>query len=99
MGQLIKNFEKGQEETITIEVDASTDLNVLTPVLFKLQVDCPETRAVLRPEVWSGAIEAEKSGTAAIAISPMSSIMLEEEGFDYIPLGKSTLRNVSAPSL
>ena len=99
LGQLIKHFEKGQEETITIAVDASTDLDALTPVLFKLQAAFPETRVVLRPEVLSGAIEAVKSGTAAIAISPMSSIMLEEEVFDYIPLGKSTLRNVTAASL
>ena len=99
LGQLIRHFEKGQEETITMAVDASTDLNALTPVLFKLQSEFPETRVVLRPEVLSGAIEAVKSGTAAIAISPMSSIMLEEEGFDYIPLGQSTLRNVTAPSL
>lgn len=99
LGHLIQHFEKGQEETITIAVDSSTNLNALTPVLCKLQTDFPETRVVLRPEVLSGAIEAVKTETAAIAISPMSSIMLEEEGFDYIPLGKSTLRNVTSPSL
>lgn len=99
LGQLIQHFEKGQEETITIAVDASTNLNALTPVLCKLQTDFPETRVVLRPEVLSGAIEAVKTETAAIAISPMSSIMLEEEGCDYIPLGKSILRNVTSPSL
>ncbi|MBT0958213.1 LysR family transcriptional regulator [Alphaproteobacteria bacterium KMM 3653] len=99
LGQLIRHFENGQEETITIAVDASTDLNALTPVLFKLQTTFPETRVVLRPEVLSGAIQAVTSGTAAIAVSPMSSIMLEDEGLEYIPLGTSTLRNVAAPSL
>ncbi|WP_340245386.1 LysR family transcriptional regulator [Sulfitobacter pontiacus] len=99
LGQLIHHFEKGQEETITIAVDAITNLNALTPVLCKLQTGFPETRVVLRPEVLSGAIEAVKTGTAAIAVSPMSSVMLEEEGFDYIPLGTSTLRNVTSPSL
>ena len=81
LGQLIHHFGKGQEETITIAVDAITNLNALTPVLCKLQTGFPETRVVLRPEVLSGAIEAVKTGTAAIAVSPMSSVMLEEEGF------------------
>lgn len=97
--QLVRHFEKGHEETITIAMDATTDLEIVTPILSDLQAAFPETRVVLRTEVLSGAIEAVKAGEAALAVAPMMPIMLEEEGFDYMPLSGSAMRNVAAPSL
>lgn len=97
--QLIRHFEKGQEETITIAIDAAADLNVVTPVLAGLQTRFPDTRVVLRSEVLSGAIEAVQSGAAALALAPAIPVMLEEEGFDYLPVVRSVMRNVAAPSL
>lgn len=96
---LIRHFEKGQEETITIAIDAAADLNALTPVLAVLQTRFPDTRVILRAEVLSGAIEAVQSGQAALAVAPAIQVMLEEEGFDYMPLAGSVMRNVAAPSL
>ncbi|MGR3591610.1 MAG: LysR family transcriptional regulator [Limimaricola soesokkakensis] len=97
--QLIRHFEKGQEETITIAIDAAADLNVTTPMLAGLQTRFPDTRVILRAEVLSGALEAVRSGEAALAIAPAIPVMLEEEGFDYMPLAGSVMRNVTAPSL
>ncbi|MBZ0127675.1 MAG: LysR family transcriptional regulator [Rhodobacteraceae bacterium] len=97
--QLIRHFEKGQEETITIAIDAAVDLNVVTPVLAGLQTRFPDTRVVLRSEVLSGAIEAVQSGEAALALAPAIPVMLEEGGFDYVPVVRSVMRNVAAPSL
>jgi DNA-binding transcriptional LysR family regulator len=97
--QLVRHFEKGQEETITIAIDAAADPNVMMPVLAKLQVGFPDTRVVLRAEVLSGAIEAVRSGEAALAVAPAIPVMLEEEGFDYMPLAGSVMRNVAAPTL
>lgn len=97
--QLVRHFEKGQEETITIAIDAAADPNVMMPVLAKLQVGFPDTRVVLRAEVLSGAIEAVRSGEAALALAPAIPVMLEEEGFDYMPLAGSVMRNVAAPTL
>ena len=97
--QLIRHFEKGQEETITIAIEAAADLGVLTPVLAGLQTRFPDTRVVLRAEVLSGAIGAVQSGAAALAVAPAIPVMLEEEGFDYMPVARSVMRNVAAPSL
>jgi DNA-binding transcriptional LysR family regulator len=97
--QLIRHFERGQEEAITIAIDAAADLNVMTPVLVGLQTRFPDTRVILRAEVLSGAIEAVRSGEAALAMAPAIPVMLEEEGFDYMPLAGSVMRNVAAPSL
>lgn len=97
--QLIRHFEKGQEETITIAVEAATDPGIATPVLAKLQPLFPETRVVLRTEILSGAIEAVRSGQAALAVAPAIHVMLEEEGFDYRPVARSVMRNVAAPAL
>lgn len=97
--QLIRHFEKGQEETITIAIDAAVDLKALTTVMTRLQTRFPDTRVILRAEVLSGAIEAVQSGEAALAVAPAIQVMLEEEGFDYMPVGGSIMRNVAAPSL
>lgn len=99
LSQLVRHFEKGQEETITIAVDASTDSALLIPVLAELQAVFPETRMVLRAEVLSGAVGAVKSGEAALAIAPMLPVMLEEEGLDYIAVDRIVMRNVAAPAL
>lgn len=97
--QLIRHFDRGQEETITIAIDAAADLTVMTPMLAGLQTRFPDTRVILRAEVLSGAIGAVRSGEAAIAIAPAIPVMLEEESFDYMPLAGSVMRNVAAPSL
>lgn len=97
--ELIKHFEKGQEETITIAIDAASDPDVLTPVLAGVQSRFPETRVILRAEVLSGAIEAVQTGDAALAVAPAIPVMLEEEGFDYMPVDRSVMRNVAAPTL
>lgn len=97
--QLIRHFEKGREETITLAIDAAADPSVLTPVLTSLQTRFPDTRLVLRAEVLSGAIEAVQSGAAALALAPAIPVMLEEAEFDYKPLAGSVMRNVAAPSL
>lgn len=97
--QLIRHFEKGQEETITIAIDAAADPGIATPVLAKVQARFPDTRLVLRAEVLSGAIGAVRSGEAALAVAPAIHVMLEEEGFDYMPVARSVMRNVAAPSL
>lgn len=99
LAQLVRHFEKGHEETITIAVDAGTDPALLMPVLAELQAAFPETRVVLRAEVLSGAIGAVKSGEAALAVAPMLPVMLEEEGLDHVGIGRITMRNVAAPVL
>jgi DNA-binding transcriptional LysR family regulator len=97
--ELIKHFEKGQEETITIAIDAAADPQVLTPVLEIVQARFPETRVILQAEVLSGAIEAVQTGAAALAVAPAVQVMLEEEGFEYLPVDRSAMRNVAAPRL
>ena len=97
--QLVRHFEKGEEETITIAVDASTDTGLLMPVLAELQAAFPETRVLLRAEMLSGAIGVVHSGEAALAIAPMLSVLLEEEGFEHLRIGRNVMRNVAAPVL
>lgn len=99
LAQLIRHFEQGQEETITIAIDAAADMAIMTPVLNGLQSRFADTRVVLRTEVLSGAIEAVASGAAALAVAPAIHVLLEEAGFDYMPLAGSMMRNVAAPAL
>mgnify|MGYP000533619218 CR=1 FL=1 len=68
--ELIRHFEKGQEETLTIAIDSAADPNILSPVLARVQDQYPDTDIVLRAEVLSGAIEAVRSGEAALAVAP-----------------------------
>ncbi|MGQ7848041.1 LysR family transcriptional regulator [Granulosicoccus sp. 3-233] len=97
LSQLVRHFERGEEETIAIAIDASTDISLLMPVMAALQEKFPETRVVLKTEMLSGAIGALHSGEAVLAIAPMLSVMLEEEGFDHMRIGQVILRNVAAP--
>ena len=77
--QLVRHFEKGQEETITIAIDAAADPNVMMPVLAKLQVGFPDTRVVLRAEVLSGAIEAVRCMTAIPAARNTTWTLLQNQ--------------------
>ena len=97
--ELIRHFEKGQEETLTIAIDSAADPNILSPVLARVQDQYPDTDIVLRAEVLSGAIEAVRSGEAALAVAPAIPVMLEEAGFDYMPVARAVMRNVAAPAL
>lgn len=97
--ELIRHFEKGQEETLTIAIDAAADPGILSPVLARVQELYPDTGIVLRAELLSGAIEAVRSGEAALAVAPAIPVMLEEAGFDYRPVARSVMRNVAAPAL
>ncbi|WP_432254815.1 LysR family transcriptional regulator [Limimaricola sp. AA108-03] len=99
LAQLVRHFEEGREETVTLAIDAGTDPDLVTPVLGRIQTAFPETRVVLRAEVLSGAIDAVKSGEAALAVAPMLPVMLEEEGFEHRPIGRVIMRNVAAPAL
>ncbi|RMH53470.1 MAG: LysR family transcriptional regulator [Alphaproteobacteria bacterium] len=99
LAELIRHFERGQEETLTIAIDAAADPGILSPVLARVRDRYPDTGIVLRAEVLSGAIEAVRSGEAALAVAPAIPVMLEEAGFDYMPVARSVMRNVAAPAL
>ncbi|WP_163849558.1 LysR family transcriptional regulator [Pseudooceanicola aestuarii] len=99
LAQLVRDFDRGQEETITLAVDAGTDPGLVTPILAQIQALYPETRMVLRAEMLSGGLGAVKSGAAALAIAPMLSVMLEEDGLDHMRIGRMVMRNVAAPAL
>lgn len=96
---LINHFGKGNEELITIAVDANTDIKRLTSTLRKVQKEFPDTRLILHTEILSGSVDLIKSGKVDIAIAPMYPMMLEEEGFDYKPIFSSLMLNVAAPEL
>ena len=97
--QLVRHFEKGQEETLTVAIDASVDSGLWMPALANLQAEFPDTRVVLRAEMLSGAVSAVRSGEAALAIAPMLSVLLEEEGLSHLRVGRHAMRNVAAPTL
>jgi len=99
LGQLIRHFELGQEEKITIALDDNTDTRILTPTLRQLQATYPETRVITKSEILSGTITALKQGDADLAIAPMLNVALEEEGFEHHLLYRSAMRNVAAPDL
>jgi DNA-binding transcriptional LysR family regulator len=99
LAQLVRHFGKGNEEKITVAVDDNTNVELLAPALRDLQDLYPETRVVLRTEILSGTEKMIKEGVADIAIAPMIPVLLEEQGFDYMPVFQSTMHNVTAPSL
>lgn len=99
LSQLIQHFEKGNEEQITLAVDANVDIKKLTFVLLELQQQFPESKVIILTEVLSGTVKLVKTGIADIAIAPMYPVLLEEEGFDYTPLYTSYMRNVATPQL
>ena len=99
LSQLLLHFNKKNEEKISIALDANTDLNALAPMLKLLQNEYPETQIKLKTEVLSGTIQMIKDGNADIGIAPIMPFLLEEEGFDYLPLYQSQLRNVATPAL
>ncbi len=96
---LVRHFEQGREETITVAVDVSIDLDAVIPVLTDLQTRFPETHVVLRSEVLSGTLDAVRSGEAALGIGLLRPVMPEAESFDYMPVSGTAIRVVTAPSL
>ena len=99
LAQLVRHFERGNEEKIVIAIDDNTNLNALLPALREVQGVYPETRIVLRTEILSGTINLIKNGEADIAIAPMLPVLLEEQGFDHFPICRSIMRNIAAPTL
>lgn len=96
---LVKHFENGHEEKIIIAVDDNIEGDLLIPAFHILQQQYPETRLVLQNEILSGTIKMIKNGSADIAIAPTLQFILEEEGFDYVPISQTKMHNVAAPSL
>ncbi len=99
LAHLIRHFEKGNEEQLTVAVDATVDMALLLPALRSIQTGFPETNLILRTEMLSGTLDSVKDGRADLAVAPLPLFILEDSGMDYIPVSKAVLRNVASPDV
>ncbi|MEM9303269.1 MAG: LysR family transcriptional regulator [Pseudomonadota bacterium] len=99
LNEIVTHFGEGNEERVTVALDATLNLGCAVQPFQMLQERFPETNLVLRTEVLSGAVTAVRSDVADMAIGPAGPVFLEEEKFDYVPVGTSTLVTVAAPAM
>lgn len=97
--QIAKHLATGHEASITLAIDASYDLNRLTPILEKTQSEFPRTQIILRIEYLSGAFEALENHQAEMAICPMNELALQAVDLEFMSLYQGVLINVAAPRL
>ena len=97
--QLSHHIAKGNEAHITIAIEASYDLNLITPVLEKIQNEFPNTEIILKQEYLSGAFEAVENDKAELAITPINDLAFESDIFDHNWLYKGFLISVASPHL
>lgn len=97
--QISKHLAFGAEATVKIAIEASYDLNRITPILEKVQSEFPRTQIILKVEYLSGAFEAVEKEQADIAITPMQDLSLESSNIEAGLLYKGFLINVAAPRL
>jgi len=97
--QLSQHLAQGNEASITLAIEASYDLNLIIPILEKIQSEFPRTEIILKQEYLSGAIEAVQNENAQLAISPTNDLTLESGIFDSCWLYRGFLVNVAAPRL
>jgi len=97
--RLSKHLSCGNEASIKLAIEASYDLNRITPILEKTQSEFPHTQIVLKVEYLSGAFEAVEKGEAEIAITPAAELSLESVNIEAGKLYRGYLINVAAPRL
>lgn len=97
--QISKHLSSGNEASVTIAIEASYDLNRITPILEKTQSEFPRTQIILKVEYLSGAFEAVEKGDVQIAITPVQDLSLESTEIESGLLYQGFLINVAAPRL
>jgi DNA-binding transcriptional LysR family regulator len=97
--QIAKHLANGNESMVKIAIEASYDLNRITPILEKVQSEFPRTQIILKVEYLSGAFEAVESEQVDMAITPMQDLDLEASNIEAGLLYTGHLINVAAPRL
>ena len=97
--QIAKHLANGNESIVKIAIEASYDLNRITPILEKVQNEFPRTQIILKVEYLSGAFEAVESEQVDMAITPMQDLDLEASNIEAGLLYTGNLINVAAPRL
>jgi len=97
--QIAKHLANGNESIVKIAIEASYDLNRITPILEKVQNEFPRTQIILKVEYLSGAFEAVESEQVDMAITPMQDLDLEVSNIEAGLLYTGNLVNVAAPRL
>jgi DNA-binding transcriptional LysR family regulator len=97
--QIAKYLANGNESIVKIAIEASYDLNRITPILEKVQNEFPRTQIILKVEYLSGAFEAVESEQVDMAITPMQDLDLEVSNIEAGLLYTGNLINVAAPRL
>jgi len=97
--QISKHLSGGNEASITLAIEASYDLNRITPILEKTQSEYPRTQIILKVEYLSGAFEAVAGGEVDMAITPVQDLSLESTDIESGLLYRGFLVNVAAPRL
>lgn len=97
--QIANHLANGNESIVKIAIEASYDLNRITPILEKVQNEFPRTQIILKVEYLSGAFEAVESEQVDMAITPMQDLDLEVSNIEAGLLYTGNLINVAAPRL
>jgi DNA-binding transcriptional LysR family regulator len=99
LNELVRHFERGNEEQIIIAKDDLFDVSLLTPCLQDIQQEFPDTRVILRGEILSGTTEVVEKRIADIGVAPLPVILMEEKELEYFPIAEIEMVNVAAPDL
>jgi len=97
--QISHHFAKGNEESVTLALEASFDLESILPTLEITQREFPDTQIIIQQEYLTGAYEAVKSSGADISISPYSSLLMSQDTFEKQFLYQGRRINVASTKL
>lgn len=97
--QISGHLARGNEATVKLAIEASYDLERITPILEKVQNEFPRTQIILKVEYLSGAFEAVEKAEVDIAVTPMQNLALESSHLEAGLLYSGNLINVAAPRL
>lgn len=97
--QISQNLSKGFEHSLTMVIDATINLDLIAPILARVQTFSPNTQVSVNQEHISGSIGKIESGLADIAITHEHNSRLPESRLDIMRIGTTTLVNVASQSL
>ena len=97
--QITHNQSAGYEHSLSMVIDATFNIALITPVLARLQAFSPNTQVHVKQEHISGAIGKIESDQADIAITHEHNSRLSVDRLDIKRIGTTTLVNVASPAL
>lgn len=96
---LSQHLNAGNEAVITLAVNGTFDLNIILPLLEKMQYQFADTQLIIHQKQITGAIEALDNEDADLAISVVTNETISNQKYDLLNIHNGSVISVAAPKL